>query len=453
MTGGDGLAAIRQRTQAALASCLADHVARTGWSRERVRAHQTHALRRLLAHARSHAPFHAERLAGIDPARFELADLPSLPVMTKREMMARFDDVVTDRRIDHRVVAAAVAAGATRPHAMFDDYLALTSGGSSGDRGTFVIAIDALAEFIALLIRASPVGAALAASTVAPGTVIAMIAAASAIHATGMLPQLMAGGPITWVTAPVTLSLAEMIARLEAARPDQLIGYPGVLARLARERSAGRLRISPAAITATAETLTPEHRAAIRSGFGVEPANTFGSSEGLVGAAAPGSEVLTFASDACVVELVDAAGDPVAPGVASARVLVTNLYNRVQPLIRYELADVFTRMPDGDHGHLRAIVAGRSDEVLRYGALELHPHLLRSVLLQVPEIADYQIHQRPRGVDVRVVAHDLDVRPLRAALVGALESAGLEDPEVRVAAVPDLERNGETGKLRRLIPL
>ena len=38
------------------------------------------------------------------------------------------------------------------------------------------------------------------------------------------------------------------------------------------------------------------------------------------------------------------------PGVASAKVLVTNLYNRLQPLIRYELGDSFTRQPDS-HGH------------------------------------------------------------------------------------------------------
>ena len=45
----------------------------------------------------------------------------------------------------------------------------------------------------------------------------------------------------------------------------------------------------------------------------------------------------------CIVELVDADNRPVPPGVPSARVLVTNLTNLTQPLIRYELNDVFVR--------------------------------------------------------------------------------------------------------------
>ena len=41
-------------------------------------------------------PFYAERLRDVDPARFELRQLPTL---TKPEMMANFDRVLTDRRL------------------------------------------------------------------------------------------------------------------------------------------------------------------------------------------------------------------------------------------------------------------------------------------------------------------------------------------------------------------
>jgi hypothetical protein len=52
-----------------------------------------------LARAIDRSPFHAARLAGIGPARFELADLARLQVMTKAQMMEHFDEVVTDRRL------------------------------------------------------------------------------------------------------------------------------------------------------------------------------------------------------------------------------------------------------------------------------------------------------------------------------------------------------------------
>jgi hypothetical protein len=56
-------------------------------------------LRALLACAIERSPFHARRLAGIDQGRFELADLAGLPVMSKEQMMAGFDELATDRRI------------------------------------------------------------------------------------------------------------------------------------------------------------------------------------------------------------------------------------------------------------------------------------------------------------------------------------------------------------------
>lgn len=49
----------------------------------------------MLAAAVERSPFHARRLAGIDPGRFEPAQLADLPVMTKQQMMANFDELLT----------------------------------------------------------------------------------------------------------------------------------------------------------------------------------------------------------------------------------------------------------------------------------------------------------------------------------------------------------------------
>ena len=66
--------------------------------------------------------------------------------------------------------------------------------------------------------------------------------------------------------------------------------------------------------------------------------NTFATSEGLVGASWPGEEIITLATDGCIVELVDACNRPIPAGRPSAKVLVTNLYNFLQPLIRMKWA-------------------------------------------------------------------------------------------------------------------
>jgi phenylacetate-CoA ligase len=168
--------------------------------------------------------------------------------------------------------------------------------------------------------------------------------------------------PLRAIPVPVALPVREIVERLKALQRPLLNGYPSMLARLAAEQRAQRLRIAPMSVTMSSETLVPELRTAMADAFGAPIIDHFGSTEGLVGMTAPDDDVLVFNSDLCIVELVDAENRPVPSGVASAKVLVTNLYNRTQPLIRYELTEGFDA---SDHVHLRATVRGRADEVPR----------------------------------------------------------------------------------------
>jgi phenylacetate-coenzyme A ligase PaaK-like adenylate-forming protein len=239
------------------------------------------------------------------------------------------------------------------------------------------------------------------------------------------------------------------------AQPQVLMGYPTMLARLARECGAGRLSVAPRIVVTSSEVLTPDARAAIRAGFGTPILDLFGSTEGLMGGTDPDGEVFAFNSDTCIAELVDTDDRPVPIGTPSARVLLTNLANRIQPLIRYQLEDSFTRHPDApEHGHLRATACGRADEVLRWGALDIHPLVIRATLLKHAEVSDYQVRQTASGVDVALVADaSLDPGGLACELRAALDAAGLPRPAVSVERVDRLERNAETGKLRRFVPL
>jgi len=374
--------------------------------------------------------------------------------------MDHLADVYTDRRLTPALVEQALSTTSNAPVPILDEYFALTSGGSSGRRGVFVFDRRAAVCFVASLTRA------LLARTIAhggppPGGVrIAMIGAPSAVHATSAAEALSAGTdmPFHFLGVPATLPLAEIVERLNELDPPALAGYPTMMARLAEERIAGRLRISPKAISSTSETLNPSLRRAIVAGFGAPIVDMFGSTEGLVGLSAPDDNVLVFNNDVCITELVDENNCPVPPGTPSAKVLLTNLSNFVQPLIRYEITDSFVKQPDPsggcEHGHLRATVAGRSDEVLRYEGIEIHPIVVRSVLVKSPDVIDYQVRQTDHGIDVATVATaTLDLDHLRGCLTHALDGAGLADAQVTLQAVGTLQRHHETGKVQRFVPL
>ncbi len=459
---------VREHVQADIFAGLPERAGRLGWAAARLREWQRDRLRALLSHAIQRSGFHARRLRGVDPARFELADLASLPVMTKTQLMNEFDDVATDKRLNRAAAERALAATSGEPVPLPGGHLCMATGGSSGQRGIFGYDPAAVAEFVIMIFRTRIAALAAASGSTTggggpgriavparpPRSTIAMVGAPSAVHGTMFVPSVLAGSPISFVHAPVTLPVPEIAGRLNELRPDALFGYPSMLVRLAAEQQAGRLAITPQLVNCTAETLLPAFRAAIRSAFGAPIMNTFATSEGLIGSSWPDEETITLATDGCLVELVDARYQPVPAGTASAKVLVTNLYNHLQPLVRYELSDSFTRQPDSAaHGHMRVLVEGRSDEILHYAGAEVHPLALRTVLLATPEVLDYQATQTATGVRVSaLLERPCDLGLLAGRLRAALARAGLAGAEVAVEAVSSLPRHPETGKLRRVIP-
>jgi phenylacetate-coenzyme A ligase PaaK-like adenylate-forming protein len=299
-----------------------------------------------------------------------------------------------------------------------------------------------------------PLVARLRGAGVPPGFPIALVAAYSAVHATGSAAAWSAGGdmPLRLILVPVTLPLDEIVKRLNGLSLPGLVGYPTMLARLALEQQSGRLRIHPQFVGSTSETLTPSLRATITEAFGGPITNSFASREGLIGLSATVDDTVVINSDFCIAEVVDAQKRPVPPGVPGNNVLLTNLFNLVQPLIRYEVGDHLVEAASA--GFLKATVEGRSDEMLTFGYQPLHPLVISGVLVKHPEVVDYQVQQTARGIHVAALsAAKLNSAELAGQLRDAVAEAGLPHLQVTIGAVESLPRQPDSGKLRRFIPL
>ena len=132
------------------------------WSRAQLQAHQARALAELRAFAIAKSPFYREFHRGL-----ERQPLAALPILTKSQLMERFDELVTDRRI--RLADAETYRRSGGPRRYLDRYVVLATSGSTGRRGVFVFddrewirAIAAITRPIAWRRPGAPAGARLA---------------------------------------------------------------------------------------------------------------------------------------------------------------------------------------------------------------------------------------------------------------------------------------------------
>ena len=133
---------IRERHTAAWGQALGDRLGRLKWSRAQIDAERDRALRALVHAARSGSPWHGPRLAHVDVERLTATDLSSLPTMTKQDVLAEFDDLVTDRRVT-RAAAEEHLSRLTGDAYLAGDLHVVASGGSTGERAVFVYGWDA----------------------------------------------------------------------------------------------------------------------------------------------------------------------------------------------------------------------------------------------------------------------------------------------------------------------
>jgi phenylacetate-coenzyme A ligase PaaK-like adenylate-forming protein len=222
---------------------------------------------------------------------------------------------------------------------------------------------------------------------------------------------------------------------------------------------AGRLRIAPALVLSGSEPLLPEIRRALEETWHVPVHNGYGVSEaGGVATSCDEGDRLHLTDDLLIVEPVDERGRPVPPGTRAAKLYLTNLYNTLQPLIRYEITDEITVLEGTcscGSGH-RTIgdVQGRlSDSFCYPDGVRVHPLRFATPLESERNVVEYQVRQTMRGAAIALVcAGSLDAARLGERIERSLAEAGLAQPEVVVEQVDRLPRQ-ESGKLKRFIAL
>lgn len=449
----------RRRHLQGYADRLQVEAERLTWPLERLHALRDERLRALVRTAKERSKWHARRLAHVDPATLTGDDLSMIPVMTKADVMANWDDIVTDRRLTLvRAETHLSEVASEGPAYLLEDYQVLTTGGSSGRRGVFVWDFEGFLMYALGRDRATLW---LQQHDGRTESRRAVVAASHATHATSLLARTFAGSPQLGATRsfPVTLPLQQIVDGLNAFEPTDLMSYTSMLQRLGEERRRGHLSISPDSVMCAGEPLTGESRSDIEDAFGCPLSNLYAATEvGIVARSYPGSPGLHLNEDIAVYEPVDGANRPVAPGARARRLLVTNVINHALPLIRYELTDEVTVLDEPNPGPWTgrriADIEGRSDDTFSYEGVEVHPYVFRSAIGRRREVLEYQVRQTVTGAEIALRTESpIDTDALTSELLTSLLALGLPNPEVRVIVVEAVPRQGNAGKVRTFVPL
>lgn len=417
---------------------------RDRWTRQRLEAHQARELLRLREHAYARSPFYQ---------RFYKASarpLQELPILTKETVVEHFDELVTDPTVRLSDVEAHLATLSGGDELFNGRYRVASTSGSTGRRGLFLWDPDEWATVLASYSRSfdwAGVGAGLT-----HRTSMAVVSSTTPWHQSARVGASVHSPWVPTLRIDSGDPLEGIVERLNSFQPKVLVAYASMMHLLAEEQLAGRLKISPGFVFGSSEVFTEQAKRRAEEAWGRKPFEVYAATE----PAGIASECdlhrgMHLFEDLVITEMVDEKNRPVPPDVYGEKVLVTVLFSRTMPLIRYEMSDSVRpasspNCPCGRPFHLIDGIQGRAEDVLRFpaaagGQVAVQPIVFHRVMDTVPA-GGWQIVQGPDVLTVLLsgLREGFSDATLVDSLRRELETQGALAPQVKVRRVQAIHR-------------
>ena len=245
---------------------------------------------------------------------------------------------------------------------------------------------------------------------------------------------------------------------LNAYQPSMIGCYPTAMELLAAEQKKGNLHIHPAIIMTGGEKLNDDVREHLSNVFGCYVQTNYSCTEGGTVACECTERHFHINDDWIIIEAVDENNQPVPFGTQSAKVLLTNLANRICPIIRFEITDriVLHKEPCAC-GNSRPwlTLEGRTDDILIFeNGIRIAPLSIYAILKEVHGIERFQLiqHENDR-LELRLIAENKNEQFAKAkqAVEAYLHQNGV-DAEIYLSnSAPSA--NPISGKFKHIIAI
>jgi putative adenylate-forming enzyme len=393
-----------------------------------LREYQERRARQVVAYAARHAPFYRAHWQGHD-----LRDWRTLPTVDKQTMMSHFDTFNTRGIALAEAMEVALHAEQNRDFSpTLQGVTVGLSSGTSGHRGLFLVSPREQAAWAgAILARALH------------RLPRHRLRVAFFLRSNSNLYEEIGGTLIRFRYFDLMLPLPEAVTALNDLQPHIIVGPPSLLHYLALERQQGRLNSQPQRLISVAEVLEPQDQQRISELFHAPVHQIYQCTEGLLAVScAHGSLHIQEDGVALQFEPLEAGND------TRVMPIVTDLWRKTQPIIRYRLNDVLQletqSCPCGSAFRVIRSIEGRCDDICFFSAQDgtLRPFypdtIRRMILLACAGIADYQVIQASPGhLDIRLAidpnaSFDPIARAVRASVDDTIAQYACQPAHVRI---------------------
>lgn len=420
------------------------------------RALQRRRLRELVSYARANSPYFARLYQGIDDG----ADLSAFPAVNKSELMSHLDEWLTDRNITTEKINRFMSDISNVGRKIDGKYLVYTTSGSTGNPCIMLYDDTAINVSSAIgVLRSFADKQYMRAFMKSGGKTIALFADNGFYLGCGSVRYNLRRMP--WKknkmkTCDIRKQTSEIVNTLNDFKPSMIGCYPTAMELLACEQESGRLHIHPAVIMTGGEKLTDDVREHLSEVFDCYVQTNYSCTEGGTMACECTQKHFHINDDWVILEAVDENNMPVPFGTQSAKVLLTNLANRICPIIRFEITDrIVLHNEPCACGNPRPwlTLEGRTDDILTFdNGVKIAPLALYAILKEVHGIERFQLIQHGENrLELRLKAESKENKFAEAKQ--ALE-AYLKQSEVsaEIYLTDDLpEANPISGKYKHII--
>lgn len=189
---------------------------------------------------------------------------------------------------------------------------------------------------------------------------------------------------------------------INSFQPDIIMAKPHVLSKLAQLIERGELFINPEKLIFVGEMLRPRDKELIQKNFKCPVKNSYSTCEtGPVAWQAGMEEKLVGLHEEVIIELLDENNQKITEYYKEGRLVITNLYNHVMPIIRYDIGDRACFVPNEKAGEFSTIsyIKGRDTGSFSFINKLGQPEMVSEYpfwSLDIPGVARYQVIQMSR---------------------------------------------------------